>query len=344
MRRERIPIHNIVDMTMSMMHQKQSEACEARLSAYPGLTPFSSDASDADAQRFVSYSFAEPAADGLIVLDTLKKQIKSRLQLEIKFLSPGEVNLLEGLLEHDGEILIEEWDDLSAVEALIKRLYCYVTKEEDELVLRLPYELQAPVAQVFQQKKTAKIRSLLARLNATIQSVLYINGFILAEEVRDCILHEIMHRSDALAVLVAERYLMATYEYETDMNGNMILVHPGLSSASALIVDRIDQGLPPGGFLNEAGMMAIGGVFPQEIPLLEGMCGTLIGALRPEYEPMAAVQDLQMLIKQGASLDECSRAMSTMLAVMPTAAMTDRLTQLYRGTPRWAGMETPVVH
>ena len=344
MRRERIPIHNISDMTMSMMHQKQSEACETRLLAYPVLTPFDPSATDADTQRFLEYSYTEYSSDGLMTLKQLKKQITKRLQLEAKFLSPGEVNLLEALLDQDGEILIEDWDDLSAVESLIKRLYCTVKKEGDELVLRLPYELQSPIARIFQQQKTKNIRNTLLQLDATIQTVLYINGFILAEEVCDCITKEIMHRSDLLALQIAKRYLMSAYEYETDMNGNMLLLHPGLSSAAALIIDRLDQGLPPGGFLSEAGVMGIGGVFPQEIPLLEGLCGTLIGALRPEYEPMEAVQDLHMLIKQGAGLEECRHVLSTMLAVMPTQNMFDRLDLLYHGTPRWAGMETPILH
>ena len=230
-----------------------------------------------------------------------------------------------------------------AAEALVKRLWCSVHADGDSWKLVLPQALHEPLLKVISDPETLTARERLFRFDATIHGLLYIAGFLHVGQPMGVMLSEVMRRNDPLAVQVARRYLQASFEYITDANGDLILLHPGLADPYRMVGSQPVEGVFTLELSQELIAGAMNGILPEEIPLHDMLCGALNGALRPEYDMAEAAQDLRMLAKQGVSLPEMEYVMSSMLAVLPTQRMKDALLNLYRYTPHWMGLKPTVM-
>ncbi len=336
------------EMTMSMLREKQYEACERRLCAHPGVGLFSPEATDADAQALMerSYYFDEGWDDGLPTLEGLRERVKKLLPLEARYLSQSERELLERLLVSGGTLTSTDWEIIDAAEGLASRLWCAFHAEDDseEWTLELPESLHAPLLKALQSVPSQKARERMFRFDATIHGLLYIAGFLHSSQPAAFFLRDVMRRADAPARRVAYRYLKATFEYMDDLNGDLILVHPGLADPYRLVYGLNETGVTTLEITQDMVAGGMNGVFPEEIPLHETMRGTLEGALRPDYDADECAEDLRMLIKQGVSLDETKDVLASMLCVLPTPAMEDALTRLYQCTPHWIGMKASLQH
>ena len=96
-------------MTMSMMREKQFEACERRLFAHPGVGLFAPEATEADAQALLAGSFDDVGGKSrytLATLEGLRAAVMERLPREALYISAGEMQLVERLLINDGELLL----------------------------------------------------------------------------------------------------------------------------------------------------------------------------------------------------------------------------------------------
>lgn len=344
MLREAIPHTDWCEMTMSMLREKQFEACEKRLSAHMGHSLFAPEATQLDAQALLSGSFeASSTTDELITLEELRSRVLARLSLEAVYVSTNEAQLLERLLQNDGLLLLDEYDDIGAAEALVRRLWCGVSTQDDNWLLTLPEALHAPILEAMNQKESKATRGRMFHFDATIHGLLYIAGLLPCIQPLDIFMREVMHRTDSLALQVAKRYIQSTYEYMTDATGGLILLHPGLADpyrlfqqqTTELITLELSEELLVGG---------MNGLLPEEIPLHETMCGALNGALRPEYDLEEAAEDLRILAKQGVSLHEMESVMASMLAMLPNKRMKEALQQLYLCTPHWMGLRTSLMH
>ena len=335
------------EMTMSMMREKQFEACERRLSAHPGVSLFSDEATEADAQALFTDSFDDVRGESqytLASLEMLRACVMERLPVEALFISNGEVQLLEKLLINEGSLLLGDWDDIGAAEALVSRLWCSFHADGDDWTLLLPEKLHEPILNALNSPESAVIRERLFRYDATIHGLLYIAGLLHSAQPIGFFTHEVMQREDALAVQIARRYLQSSFEYVTDANGDLILLHPGLADPYRLVSKQATDGIFTLELSQEIIAGGMNGILPEEVPLHEAMCGALQGALRPEYDLSEAAEDLRMLAKQGVSLREMESVMSSMLAVMPGEAMRSALTALHQRTPHWMGLKAALVH
>ena len=55
-------------------------------------------------------------------------------------------------------------------------------------------------------------------------------------------MHDVMREDGPLAMQIARRYLQASFEYVTDANGDLILLHPGLADPYRLVGgERADE-------------------------------------------------------------------------------------------------------
>ena len=81
---------DLSEMTMSMMREKQYEACERRLFAHPSAALFSAEATELDAQSLYEHSFDfRPGQQRLCSLDELRGMVLARLPLEARFVGAG---------------------------------------------------------------------------------------------------------------------------------------------------------------------------------------------------------------------------------------------------------------
>jgi len=331
-------------MTMSMMREKQFEACERRLFAHPGISLFSDEATEADVQTLFASSFENRGGvPMLFTLDLLRQQVLSRLPLEAQYISVSEMQLLERLLMNDGELLLSEWDDIGAAEALLCRLWCGFRADGDNWYLLLPKALHTPLMAAIHTPEATIARERLFRFDATIHGLLYIAGLLHSAQPISVFLQEVMRRQDDEALQIARRYLQSSFEYVTDANGDLILLHPGLADPYRMVQVQPVEGIFTMELSQELIAGGMNGLLPEEIPLHEGMCGALHGALRPEFDLGEAAEDLRMLAKQGVPLHEMEAVMASMLAVLPTERMKEALRQLHQQTPHWMGLKTALV-
>ncbi len=331
------------EMTMSMMREKQCEACERRLFSYPSVCLFSDEATELDAMRLLAGSFETDNNRLLISLNELRERVMVRLPLEALYISMGEMQLLERLLMNDGEIQLGDWDDIGAAEALVRRLWCSFRANGEEWTLFLPKALHEPLQLCIHMPEAMAARERVFRFDATIHGLLYIAGLLHSAQPVDVFMREVMRRDDSLSVEIARRYLQSTFEYVTDANGDLILLHPGLADPYRMFCMQPVDGVFTLELSQELIAGGMNGMLPEEVPLHERMCGVLRGALRPEFDLGEAAEDLRMLAKQGVSLHEMEEVMAAMLTVLPTQPMKDALKMLYQCTPHWMGMKTALV-
>lgn len=331
------------EMTMSMMREKQFEACERRLLSYPSVGLFSEEATELDAMRLFSASFEHKGAPVLMTLRQLRERVMFRLPLEAQFVSIGEMQLLERLLISEGEILLGEWDDIGAAEALVRRLWCSLSANGDEWTLKLPETLRGPIMLAIHMPEAAAARERLFRFDATIHGLLYIAGLLHSAQPVDVFMREVMKRNDEIAAEIARRYLQSTFEYMADSNGDLILLHPGMADPYRMFRLQPVEGIFTLELSQELIAGGMNGILPEEIPLHELMCGVLRGALRPEFDLGEAAEDLRILAKQGVELREMEEVMASMLSVYPNQSMKEALKTLYQCTPHWMGLKTALV-
>ncbi len=333
------------EKTMSMMREKQFEACERRLSAHPGMSLFSSDITDVEVQALMEGSYyRQEMGETLVTLEGLRQEVLGQLPTEALCLSQGESQLVERLLLAQGSITLTEWDDIGAAEALVSRLWCSFRMTEEDWLLDLPQALHEPILLVMNTPEYSQTKELLFRYDAMMMGLLYIAGFLHCAQPIQTFTRDVMGRSDRLAENLARRYLKSSFEYMTDSSKQMILLHPGLADPYRLIAAMGSEELFTLELSQEMMAGGMNGLFPEEEPLHEAMCGALDGFLRPEYDVAEATEDLRMLAKQGVSLEAMEAVMESMLCVVPTAGMKRALEQLHQCTPHWIGLRAGLQH
>ncbi|NLV59542.1 MAG: hypothetical protein GXY67_12355 [Clostridiales bacterium] len=333
------------EKTMSMMREKQFEACERRLSAHPGLSLFSPDTTDVEVQALMDSSYYHQEMDQtLVTVENLRKQVFTMLPTETLYLSQGESQLLERLLISDGSIKLTEWDDIGAAEALVSRLWCSFHITDEDWMLELPKALHEPILIAMNTPDYAQKKELLFRYDAMMMGLLYIAGFLHCSQPIQTFTRDVMASSGRQAENLARRYLKSSFEYMTDSSNQMILLHPGLADPYRLIAAVNSDELFTLELSQEMMAGGMNGLFPEEEPLHEAMCGALEGSLRPEYDVAEATEDLRMLAKQGVSLVEMEAVMASMLCVLPTQEMKQALEQLHQCTPHWIGLRADLQH
>ena len=333
------------DKTMSVLKERQLEACENRLAQLPDFGLFSGcDDVNVETLWQCSYEAQEhPVLTRLHTAKELQCQVMLTLPMEAALLSVEEHMLLERLIVLDGQAELMDWEETRGAEGLVRRLWCTLERREDAIVVRLPQELLFPLTAILASSEHIEIRERLLRFESAIRGLLYIGGLLHFAEPLEHLRQDVLRGTGADIAHLAMRYLRNTFDYCYDARGDMLLLHPGLAEPERMIA----QGFVMTNThfeLDEATLVgAMDGLLPEERTIFERMYGLLYGAVRPEISEEEAVEDLRMLAKQGVTLQEMNEVLSSLLTVHPTAAMYDGVKQLHRLTPRWGTMRTACV-
>ena len=329
------------DKTMSVLRQEQLEACEKRLSALPQVTVFDID-DDLRTEEIwrCSYDAQEhPNMEALHTRTALRAQVLGSLAAEAALLSVEEHLLLERLITLNGTAELIDWEETSAAESLVRRLWCTITRRDGRIIVHLPEALLPPLTLALASHQHQELREKLMRHDAVIRGLLYIGGMLHYEEPLYHLMNDVLADSYAGDLNLALRYLRTAYDYTYDRNGDMLLLHPGLADPEQLL--RLHPPAELSIELSEDAMRgAVDGLLPEEEPLFEKLYGLFAGATRPELTPEGAAEDLLMLAKQGVSLEEMQEVLGTLLSVQPTREMRDAVRLVHGHTPRWGLMRT----
>lgn len=333
------------DKTMSVMRERQLEACQDRLYRCPANGIFDELCEDEVRTLYTFSYYAKELRRKMPSQEELREMVLKNVTLEACYLSPGEDNLIKRILRGGGEAYLDDWDEISAAEALISRLWCSLQiEDEDYARLTLAPELAEPITQAMLAPQYTRIREQLFAFDATLHSLLYLSGFLHASVPLTQFLLQKKKKSDGATSRMIGRYLRAAFDYTETPDGEMLLLHPGLADPEHLLSSL--SKLPPIEIQLTREMMLGGmnGILAEEVASCEAMRGVLVGAVRPEYDEEEVLEDLRMMAKQGASIAEMREVLESMLCVLPTPRMLNTLRQLHLHTVRWMGMAPAVVN
>lgn len=328
------------DKTMSVIRQEQLEACEKRLSALPKATVFElADDLYAEEVWQCSYDAQEhPQMNELHTIKGLRAEILARLPAEAALLSIEEHMLVERLISLGGRAELIDWEETTAAESLVRRLWCTITRESRRIVIHMPDALVPPLTLTLGSHAHQELRGRLLQHDSVIRALLYIGGLLHYEEPLQRLMSGVLQESYACSSTLAMRYLRTAYDYTYDKRGDMLLLHPGLADPEHLMT-QYSSAQEFALELSDATMRgAVDGMLPEEEPLFDLMYGLFVGATRPELTPEGAAEDLLMLAKQGVSLAEMQEVLGTLLSVQPTVEMRAAVDLVYAQTPRWGLM------
>lgn len=333
------------DKTMSVLREQQLEACQERLSRRPGCGLFEPICEDEYRQLFrVSY-FVHEIRGRFPTLEQLRQQVLDYLPEEICYLSDQEDALIKRMLMGSGVASLDDWDEISAAEGLVSRLWCTLDiAPDDTALLKLQPQLMLPMTEGMLTSRYVRIKARLFSFDATMHSLLYLSGFLHsgapAEHFLSLLEEDLSPRSD---IFIA-RHLRSAFDYTQTDDGEILLLHPGLAEPERLLSSLSSLDAPETVLTQEMMLGGMNGILPEEVASCEAMRGALEGAIRPEYDPEEALEDLRMMAKQGASLREMREVMESMLCVIPTPRMFSSLSQLHLQTVRWMGMPSAVLN
>ncbi len=330
---------------MSVMRERQLEACQDRLNRCPAQGIFGKLCDDEAQDLFYLSFYSQEIKTRVPDQAELKRLVLDRAEKEACFLSPREDELVKRMLIDGGETFLNDWDEISAAEALISRLWCTLQiMDEDSARLVLAPDLIQPVTRGMMSKQYTETRAQLFSFDATLHSLLYLSGFLHASVPLTHFYRSMAKDADGVSALLVARYLRAAFDYTETPEGEILLLHPGLADPDHLLATL--SKMPPAevSITREMMLGGLNGLLPEEIASCETMRGALAGAIRPEYDEEEALEDLRMMAKQGASLPEMREVMESMLCVLPTPRMLEALRQLHLQTVRWIGMPPAVLN
>ena len=329
---------------MSVMRERQLEACQERLSRWPSAGIFGTLCDDEVQKLFLFSYYAKEIKTRIPRLETLQALVKGRAKEEARYLSPREDELVKRMLMNNGAVCLEDWDEISAAEALISRLWCTLQITNDESAqLTLAPELIGTITQAMLAPEYTQAREKVFSFDATLHSLLYLAGFLHASVPMAHFYQQHQEPDGAMAILIA-RYLRAAFDYTETPEGEILLLHPGLADPDHLLAHLAHMKPQEIHITKEMMLGGMNGILPEEVASCEAMRGALYGAIRPEYDEEEVLEDLRMMAKQGADLAEMREVLESMLCVLPTPRMLNALSQLHLQTVRWLGMPSAVLN
>lgn len=255
------------------------------------------------------------------------------LERQADCLSAGEHALVERLLILDGCVLLSDYEELCAAQALSLRLWADVGTQEGRPVCHLDDTLTGPLAAAMARPEHAGVRMRLFSFEATVSAALYIAGALDDRTPQRLFCTQVLlaDERDEEAQHLAQQYLWASFDC-MDYEDGVLLLHPALYDPRPVLC-----GLRPelGEFTAEQIVGGMQGILPEEECAQRAMARALSGALRPGEDAEECAQELRMLIKQGADIEALRAVLAGRVTVMPGGTMMRALRTMLDTVPRW---------
>ena len=333
------------DKTMSVIQQRQLEACEERLNALPVFGLFDGcDDSRAEELWRISYEAQEePHPFSLHSAEGLTEHILRQLPLEAAYLTHAEYDLVLRLITGSGRADVDDWNDVSPAESLVRRLWCTLHREDGHDELRMPKPVLEKLMQVLQDPGHRTMRDRIMRFSWAVVCSLNVCGMIYADDAL-AFLHEELPAGFTGSQRLFMRMLRIAFDYTYTKAGEMILLHPGMADPDRSLhllrhirvadyeLQDMDENAPQF-LISDAERSAAGLLY-----------GRIHDALRPDLNPGLAVEDLRLMAHQAVSFEDLSEVLASQLAVRPTREMLDALRVLQLSAPSFSFVSSRVVH
>ena len=182
-----------VDKTLSELRAQKLEACEQRLLSSPerGLFEVPATGDVHHLWRFSHDGQDLPDPPVLLTARDLRMQVTFHLELEAALLSMQEYLLVERLVTQNGIIELTEWEEYEAAESLIRRLWCTVALEEDQLLLKLQPPLLPKLQGILALSSHHKARETCCKVETFTRVLLYIFGYLHSFQPMSVLYHDL---------------------------------------------------------------------------------------------------------------------------------------------------------
>ena len=322
------------DRTLSVLRADRLDACEKDLAGLGGPGLFDTETTDGDAERLFSQSWyaEEPEEPHLHTIEEMRAQVLTSFPAEMGLLSPEEYDLLLKAAVLGGEIPLYDENDLPAARSMARRLWCR-TRPERGKWLSLPRQLCMAALLMTASEELKTVRERVEQITDAVDNTLYLAGSLSAEIVRRDLAFQLQGTMAADKPRLYDRMLRASFETVPDRNGRLMLVHPGLADPwTAVRKNRDDQ---PGLYQQDVEDL-YESLMDVEDPLYDRLLNQIRGQMRPEIQAEDTVEDLILLAKQGAPVEELREVLGNKLICLPTEEMTSTLAEMRRRIPAWS--------
>ncbi len=327
------------DHLKSVNEDKQLEACRNRLLAWDGRSLFDEIGSQEFRQlRQRSYDAREKGALSFGP-EKLRQAVIGRAGREAMYLSRSEDELLKKMIVSGWSVTVDDWDLLPAAESLIRRHWCTMrfNDEDDSADLTVVPELREVLIHGLEDEKYPVIRDALFRFGAMLYSIRYIYGFVFPCPLMSQFCAELEKKDVLFDQGLTERFIKAEFDYMMTDDGQLFLPHPALAFPERMLSRSRMPETGTEEITFESMLGGMGGILPEEVPSVTCFRGIIAGALRPEFDPVQAVDDLRYMAKQGADLKDMTRILKNASAVLPSKRMIDALERMRQEAVLWTG-------
>ncbi len=321
------------DRTLTVLRMSRLEACEKELAGLGGRGLFDAETTDADAERLFEQSyFAEEDRDvRLHTIEELRTRVLSQFPAEIGLLSEDEFALLMKLTLFGGEMPIFDWNDLPAAISLVRRMWCRALPERGNW-LALPRQIGVSAMLMLTSDEMKKVRDVAASVMDKVDNTLYLVGMMPAEIVIRDLGFQLQGSLAAGKPDLCARMLKASFETMKDRRGKLVLLHPGLAEPRGL--PQTERGIHPG--LSQLDLEDLyGSLMEVEDPLYDRLLSMIQTLSRPEASAEETVEDLILLAKQGAPVEDMRKVLGARIICLPTEEMVETLREMRERIPRW---------
>ncbi|MBR6705525.1 MAG: hypothetical protein IKI84_02445 [Clostridia bacterium] len=325
------------DRLKSVLEEKQMNACRDRVFSWGSRSLFDDiGALEYAMIRQRSYEAGERAIT--CGPEKLRTRVLSQARDEAVCLGRGEDELIKKAVVSGWSAAVDDWDQIPALESLLKRLWCSVSFQDDDTpVLTVAPELREAILEGMKNEGYIPARDALFRLGTMLHSIRYIYGFVFPCPLVDQFIAESKKRGIEFDKKLTQRFIMAEFDYMYTSDGQLFLPHPALAYPEKILSADGIPGYAATEISFESMLGGMGGILPEEVPSVTCLKGVLMGGIRPESDLNEAVDDLRFMAKQGAGLKDMTRIMKSYLAVMPSGRMIDALERVRQEAVLWTG-------
>ncbi len=333
------------DHLRSVNEGRQIEACRTRLLSC-GYRSLFEDLGPGEYREMWQGSYAAQESAPAPDIEELRLRVLESAGEEVIYISRGEEDLLKRMFVNGWSMAADSWEQLPAIESLLKRLWCVLrfSDEDNTAEVTLVPELRPVLTEGLKNARIPLMRDALFRLGAMMHSIRYIYGFVFPCPLLDQFRAEIEKREIVFDKVLTERYIKAEFDYMFTPDGQLFLPHPALAFPERFLSgsSMTEAGVTEINFQNMLGGM--GGILPEEVPSVTCFKGTVAGGIRPENDLNQTVDDLRYMAKQGAALEDMVRILKSACTVLPSQRMIDALERMRQEAVLWTGSLSAVLN
>lgn len=332
------------DRTFTSMNRRRFQACEKELAGLPQRGLFDPETTDAQAEYFYGLSWysREEKMTELHTIEGLRARVLGNIPAEVALLSPEEHDLVVRAVLCGGWFPLLNYELIFPAVSIVRRLWGFLAPGAHGMkILAMPPEVTRAILISLASEEHQIIYAMMTDYFDVIDNTLYLSGIMKAESAMDELAFKMQGSIAADRPDLYLRMLRSALCTFVDREGKLYLIHPGLSDPQSLLDERRSMG-DYWAYSRDAESLsaAYQSLADMEDPWYEQMFAQIQGLTRPGFYPENIVEDLILLVKQGAPLSDLRSVLSDQLACVPSRDMLIALSELHSHIPRWSTLYT----